>query len=141
METIRASPQFASVPIIYVASGNLTSTSLFSTAATTLTPPIPVITKHDLLEGDDAAALAELSWDQQALVDYLVLLRSSFFMGMAESSFAWAVAVRRRVTSEHGTCGVRTGLWSGYLWGSALRDEFSDVMGPHPFGWEINMWP
>lgn len=100
-----------------------------------------VVTKYDLLRGLDLEQLSNLTWDQQALVDYLVLLRSSYFMGMAESSFAWAIAVKRRVTSKTGSCGFRKGLYSGYLWNAALWDEFSNVMGPHPFGWEINMWP
>ncbi|PVH79122.1 hypothetical protein DL98DRAFT_371109, partial [Cadophora sp. DSE1049] len=41
--------------------------------------------------------LQGLSWDQQLLVDFEVLLRSSLFGGMWESSFSWNVAMRRHV--------------------------------------------
>lgn len=37
-----------------------------------------------------------LNFDLKGAVDYLVLLRSGYFMGMRESTFAWAVANRRR---------------------------------------------
>ncbi|KAL2060327.1 hypothetical protein VTL71DRAFT_9722 [Oculimacula yallundae] len=43
------------------------------------------------------AMLQGLSWDQQLLVDYEVLLRSSVFGGVWESSFTWNVAMRRHV--------------------------------------------
>jgi len=130
------------LPLIYLASGNRSSIEQFtSEAATQFTPSIAVLTKHDLLLPDELEELRQMTWDQQALVDYLILLRSSYFLGMAESSFSWLVATRRRVYSVHGSCGVRRGLWMGYLWGSALWDEFSDLWGGHPYGFEINLWP
>jgi hypothetical protein len=62
-------------------------------------------------------------------------------MGMADSSFAWTIAINRRKTSKSGTCGWRKSSWKSHLWGTALRDEFSDLMGNHGFGWESRMWP
>ncbi|KAK0108626.1 hypothetical protein ONS95_003419 [Cadophora gregata] len=44
--------------------------------------------------------LQGLSWDQQLLVDFEVLLRSSLFGGMWESSFSWNVAMRRHVVAS-----------------------------------------
>ncbi|KAH9207081.1 hypothetical protein DL95DRAFT_314324, partial [Leptodontidium sp. 2 PMI_412] len=46
---------------------------------------------------DEWKLLQQLSWDQQLLVDFEVLLRSSIFGGMWESSFSWNVAMRRHV--------------------------------------------
>jgi len=129
------------LPLIYLASGNTTSIAQFTAEAAALGPPVRVVIKQDLLLPEELAELGAMTWDQQALVDYLILLRSSYFLGMAESSFSWLVATRRRVLSAHGTCGIRRGLWTGYLWGSALWDEYSDLWGGHPYGFEINLWP
>lgn len=54
-----------------------------------------VLLKRDLLSDDEAAALAHMTWDQRALVDYEVLLRAGRVLGPAESSFGWSVALRR----------------------------------------------
>ncbi|KAL8350411.1 hypothetical protein RB598_005629 [Gaeumannomyces tritici] len=60
-----------------------------------------VVTKWDLLEGAglqaEVQALHALSWDQQSLVDYEVMLRAGLVAGIAHSSFAWNLAARRRV--------------------------------------------
>jgi hypothetical protein len=128
------------LPLIYLASGNVSSSSLFSAEIRKISSA-PIVTKASLLSGADREELENMTWDQQALVEYLILLRASYFLGMGESSFSWLVAVRRRIESRAGTCGWRTGLWTGYLKGAAIQDEFSDVLGGHPYGWEINMWP
>ncbi|RDW92369.1 hypothetical protein BP5796_01763 [Coleophoma crateriformis] len=47
--------------------------------------------------------LAKLTWDQQAMVDYEVFLRSSFFSGVKESVFAWNIAMRRHIANGEGT--------------------------------------
>ncbi|RDW79987.1 hypothetical protein BP6252_04625 [Coleophoma cylindrospora] len=47
--------------------------------------------------------LAKLTWDQQAVVDYEVFLRSSFFSGAKESAFAWNIAMRRHIANGEGT--------------------------------------
>ncbi|OAA61927.1 hypothetical protein SPI_04786 [Niveomyces insectorum RCEF 264] len=67
-----------------------------------------VATKEDLLEAsadtaDERAALATLSWDQQAIVDFEVLVHSGYFAGFVRSSFSWVVAVRRALLPEAGT--------------------------------------
>ena len=118
------------LPAIYVASGNLSSTQMFSKAVS----PTPVVTKTSLLSGEDLATLNSMSWDTQAEVDYLVLLRSSRFLGMSDSNFSWTVAVARRTIEQKGTCGV----WQeGLPPGIALSDELSVVIGApskHHFG-------
>ncbi|RFU30229.1 hypothetical protein B7463_g6105, partial [Scytalidium lignicola] len=136
------SSQFlSSLPIIYIASGNISSVQEFSSEVQSLSSPKPVVTKYDLISGADRDELANLTWDQQALVDYLVLTRSAYFMGMADSSFAWTLAVSRRKTSSAGSCGWRMGSWKSHLWGTSFRDEFSDLIGNRGYGWESRMWP
>lgn len=76
------------MPVIYVASGNATSVLLFAKSATELSPPIKVVTKDELLFGSDWAEMQALTWDQGALVDYLLLESAGFFAGVTESSFS-----------------------------------------------------
>ncbi|KAL2069416.1 hypothetical protein VTL71DRAFT_14095 [Oculimacula yallundae] len=142
LQQISASPYLTDLPVMYIASGNATSISDFSALQEdTLVQPKHVITKHDLLSGDNAAELAALTWDQQALVDYLILTRSGYFMGMGDSSFAWTIAINRRKQTSGGTCAFPKGWWKSKLLGSALRDDFSDLLGKHGYGWEDKMWP
>ncbi|KUI67114.1 hypothetical protein VM1G_03584 [Cytospora mali] len=82
---------------IYVASGDSAETAQFAADAARVPAPnnYTVVTKSDLLSGEDLGALEALTFDQQALVDYLVLLKASDFAGVAHSSFAWSVALKR----------------------------------------------
>lgn len=82
---------------IYVASGDLAETARFATDAAKVQRPhnYPVVTKADLLADEDLDALHAMTFDQQALVDYLVLLKASDFAGVAHSSFAWSIALKR----------------------------------------------
>lgn len=138
---IESSDFLSSLPIIYIASGNSSSVSDFGTKTRTLPHPPRIVTKNDLLSAADLKELESLTWDQQALVDFLVLSRSAYFMGMADSSFAWTIAVARRKTTDVGTCRFPAGFWKSKVWGTALRDEFSDLIGNHGYGWEDHMWP
>ncbi len=116
-----------SLPVIYIASGNLSSTEIFTKAVS----PTAVVTKTSLLSGEDLSALQSMSWDRQAEVDYLVLLRASRFLGMSDSSFSWAVAIARRADGQEGTCGA----WQQGKAETvpepriALKDEFSVIIG------------
>ncbi|OBT95118.1 hypothetical protein VE01_07345 [Pseudogymnoascus verrucosus] len=123
---------------IYAASGNTTSLSLFAVEAAKLNPPATVVAKGDLLEGKDKQALEALTWDQQALVDYLVLTKAAQFAGVSDSSFSWGIAYARQVVSaEAGTCQSVGGLEKGVQ----FRDELSTVFG-RPRDWHINkLWP
>ncbi|KAH8820195.1 hypothetical protein F5884DRAFT_39693 [Xylogone sp. PMI_703] len=141
LDHIDSSHFLSSLPLIYLASGNASSIRDFSSEAQALTPPKPVVTKYDLIPDTHREELASLTWDQQALVDYLVLSRSAYFMGMADSSFAWTLAVSRRKTSEAGSCGFRQSWWKGRLFGTSFSDEFSDLIGNRRYGWESRMWP
>jgi hypothetical protein len=97
-----------------------------------------VVTKHDLLQGPDRRQLDSLSFDQQALVDFLVLFKSSSFMGVAHSSFPWNIALRRHELSKYSQYGNEGS--------DLLRDEFSVIMGmeadyPHVDPFVYGLWP
>lgn len=125
--------------VIYIASGNDTETARFAAEAAAMKPPITVISKNDLLAGEDLTALEAMTWDQQAMVDYQILLKSSYFGGMTESSFSWNIAVKRRTQSKKGTCGTQN------KWllpkNTVFKDEYSAILGSHSSDWEFAMWP
>jgi hypothetical protein len=124
---------FTNLTTIYVTSGSPSDIARFKTQATAQIGA-NVTTKHELLSQEDAAALNSLTWDQQGLVDYEVLLRSSAFGGIDQSSFAWNIAMRRHVLSTR----------QDYLEsGKTLVDEFSILFGPQG-SMELcgaSMWP
>lgn len=127
-------------PLIYVASGNESSIDIFAKAA----HPIPVLSKGSLLNDSDLALLQSLSWDVQGEVDYLVMRRSSRFLGMAQSSFSYAVAIARHANSTEGTCGSRTpGIAEASLERNlAFKDDFSVIVGrPNGYLTGSRMWP
>lgn len=117
--------------LIYVASGNNTEIARFSqdAAAYNLT------SKFMLLEGKDRQYLNTLTWDQQALVDFLVMMKSSFFVGIGHSSFTWNIALKRH-TLLPGSMGEldEQDNWS---------DQFSMVYGaPNMYNEHGNcLWP
>lgn len=82
---------------IYVASGDPDEIARFAADAAEVPAPhiYPVVNKVDLIAGEDLETLRALTFDQQALVDYLVLLKASDFAGVAHSSFAWSIALKR----------------------------------------------
>lgn len=77
----------ANLPVMYVASGNQTEVARFRKDAR-LTHNMAIVTKSELLEEQDLEQLQRLTWDQQALVDFLVMLKASGFSGVGHSSFA-----------------------------------------------------
>lgn len=128
--------------VVYVASGNLTVVDEFAEAvrASTEIPQqdIVVVTKHDLLQGEDKQELEGMPFDQQALVDFLVMFKASAFMGVAHSSFPWNVALRRHELSNY-TEFANEGS-------DLLRDEWSVIEGkaadyPHVDPFVYGIWP
>lgn len=97
-----------------------------------------VYSKESLLYGKDLEQLQSLQWDQQALVDYCVMLRSRYFLGMFQSSFSQNIAVRRHLLEA----GQETTIWRGnhdkwsYLYGSRRR-YYRDLL----FFSGETMWP
>ncbi|KAK1981538.1 hypothetical protein LZ30DRAFT_749989 [Colletotrichum cereale] len=86
----------ANLSLIYVASGDATQVETLKSEAKP--KGISVVTKQDLLRSEDG--LEDLQVDQQALVDFLVLLSASQFGGAACSSFSWNVALKRHLFVE-----------------------------------------
>ncbi|KAI9648177.1 hypothetical protein NHQ30_002809 [Ciborinia camelliae] len=117
--------------LIYVASGNQTEIARFSRDAAAY----DLTTKFMLLDVEDREYLKTLAWDQQALVDFLVMMKSSSFVGIGHSSFAWNVALKRHAFSKRKR---------GYLDGpQLLSDELSQIYGiPHMYPeYAACLWP
>lgn len=110
----------ANLSVIYVASGNATQVALFAEEARA-SHGITVTTKQQLLTGSDRKLLDKLAWDQQALVDFLVMLAAVQFGGVGHSSFAWNVALRRHTFAKQ---------QKGHLDGpQMLSDDLSQIYG------------
>ncbi|KAL2258870.1 hypothetical protein VTK26DRAFT_7641 [Humicola hyalothermophila] len=92
----------------YLATGNKTEARKLAAAAEA-EHGMGVVTKHELLGDhvDDLAALEALTWDQQALIDFVVLLESDYFLGVSPSSFSMNVALKRHLKAE----GLYTRPW------------------------------
>jgi len=132
--------------VVYVASGNQTVVDLFAAALSkrlaanpsTKDRNVTVVTKYDLLQDPDRKRLDSLTFDQMALVDFVVLFKASAFMGVAHSSFPWNIALRRHELSRYATYGNEGS--------DLLRDEYSIIMGmqadyPYVDPFVYAIWP
>ncbi|KKY39319.1 putative alternative oxidase [Diaporthe ampelina] len=127
--------------VVYVASGDQSVVDLFAErlrASDLVQGDVAVVTKYDLLRGPDRERLESLTFDQQALVDFLIMFKASAFMGVAHSSFPWNVALRRHEVSKYSAYGNEGS--------DLLRDEYSIIMGmradyPHVDPFEYGIWP
>lgn len=138
--------------IIYTASGNETDLQRFADKAKEQYN-ITVVWKHQLLEGEDLEELKIFTWDQQALVDYEVMMKCSSFGGFVRSSFSWNIAMRRHEVVGQWARGKREDpywmrrLKEGDVYGMesvAFDDGLSRVWGRD--GWSEHkigrgMWP
>jgi len=120
----------------YLACGDAEQAKLFRAKAEGKTK-IQVATKMDLLKGEDLKRLTDLSWDQQALVDFLVLTKSAHFTGCSFSSFAMNIAFKRHIMTR----GINTLQWKspGDKY-SSLIGRFESWYGDWMFMYEC-MWP
>lgn len=159
-----ASAKEHKLSIIYVASGSPPDIVRFTETAAK--QKIKVTTKLALLEGkpEFADALKELqamTWDQQALIDYMVLLRSSHFGGTWASSFSYNIVFRRHVVVGDGEWvpskaalearGSSSDSSPGHNHiekrklgrGECYGDAINSVFGPPKMGiwFELSMWP
>ncbi|EFX04959.1 hypothetical protein CMQ_5221 [Grosmannia clavigera kw1407] len=132
--------------VVYVASGNQTVVRLFADYLNRRLAVDPgheqknvtVVTKQDLLEELDRQRLDSMTFDQQALVDFMVMFKSSAFMGVAHSSFPWNVALRRHELSKYAHYANEGS--------DLLRDEYSVIMGmmadyPYIDSFVTSIWP
>ncbi|EPE27183.1 hypothetical protein GLAREA_03097 [Glarea lozoyensis ATCC 20868] len=101
----------AQISLMYVSSGNLLDVERLKKSA--LGWGIDITHKHALLKGKHQDQLRSLTWDQQALVDFLVLTKSQEFAGVGHSSFSWNIALKRQ----------RLEQLSGQEVGQAILDE------------------
>ncbi|TVY40673.1 hypothetical protein LSUB1_G004426 [Lachnellula subtilissima] len=129
--------------LVYLTTGNPADAARFTAKAATKN--ITVVSKDTLLAGEEFAAeraeMKNLSWDHLGMIDYYVLLRSSLFGGMFQSSFSWNVANKRHVVIGNGTwqeiAPMKAGLDTWYDTEGTLtydgpecfRDELSTIYG------------
>lgn len=83
----------------YVASGNLTETRKLTKAAMEQSGMV-LVSKDDLLDKEELEMLHSLSWDQQGLVDYIVLAGAEYFTGNSRSSFSISMCLKRHLKTE-----------------------------------------
>lgn len=118
--------------VMYVASGDLAEVHKFAAEAAAYN--ITVETKHSLLSLASVRKLSQLSFDQQGLVDFLVMLKASDFAGVAHSSFAWSIALKRHLESKRKD--------NMHLDGKhTLSDEWSQVYGQVAGEYPGCVWP
>ncbi|KAK7717670.1 hypothetical protein SLS64_003165 [Diaporthe eres] len=130
----------------YLATGNATEAARLAALAEER-QGLRVVTKHELLRasgggdgGELLRRLDSLSWDQQALVDFVVLLRCGFFLGVSPSSFSMNVALKRHLRGD----GLLTRPWRI---GDAEGDGRSWLVGRYDSYWEDwlfmydSLWP
>jgi hypothetical protein len=137
--------------LIYLTTGNPADALLFKDTAAEL--HIAVVTKQDTLASDEFAderkQMSNMTWDQIAIIDYEVLLRSSTLLGVYESSFTWNLITKRHVLLGGGAwlnieVGA-TGVPNDDTTGQCFRDTYSTVFGPSDMGimWQfpLALWP
>lgn len=83
----------------YVASGNLTEAHKFERAARQELG-MRMVSKDDLLDDSDLEEMHSLSWDQQGLIDYIVLTGADYFTGNSRSSFSISVTKKRHLKTD-----------------------------------------
>lgn len=87
----------SALDVLYIAGGNYADIEKVRQAAAP--KGITVVHKGTLLPPHDLRTLSLLTFDQQASVDYLVLLQSTLFSGVAASSFSQNLAISRHTRS------------------------------------------
>lgn len=117
-----------------------------------------VTTKSKLLHGEDLEELAAMSWDQQALVDYEMLLKSSFSCwGCSRVAFHTVLRSRdaaclcqKKMTNggKDEDLGPEQRPWWGEKWSSSSsdgspRDSLSTLLGDRQAGYLFGspIWP
>ncbi|KAI1264276.1 hypothetical protein F5Y18DRAFT_391694 [Xylariaceae sp. FL1019] len=84
---------------VYLASGSKEERLKFAEDARAQSH-LDVKSKHDLIKGRDLEELRAMSWDQQALVDFAVLLQADYFVGVSPSSFSINIALKRHIQQD-----------------------------------------
>ncbi len=98
---------------------------------------LSVIVKEDLFSSEELAELQKLSWDQQALVDYDILMHSSWFYGTVRSSYSWSLAMRRGTLPEASTPNAAEEI----IKKDEYRDGLSAIVGRYDSINPEGLWP
>lgn len=89
---------------------------------------VTVVTKEDLLEGNDWEEFGGMTYDQRAVVDYEVLKRAGRVLGQGGSRFSWGLAVAR--AAAYGNTPVPEVPAPGeQAPGVVWEDEFTKLVG------------
>lgn len=121
---------------IYLATGNATEAEKFIKEI----DGIPILTKHMVLKNEPylLQLLEDMSWDQQALVEYVVIANSDYFLGVNPSSFSMNIAAKRHLRDN--------GLYSR-PWKVGHDDGRTYLVGKYQHFWEDwlymyeGLWP
>ncbi|KAK3313660.1 hypothetical protein B0H66DRAFT_357738 [Apodospora peruviana] len=124
----------------YLATGNSTEAAKLASAASSQ-HGLAVVTKDELLKDHprELKALKALTWDQQALIDFVVLLEGDYFLGVNPSSFSMNVALKRHLKMD----GLHTRPWKT----GGDGDGRSWLVGSYEHYWKDwlfmydSMWP
>ncbi|KAK6510812.1 hypothetical protein TWF506_009907 [Arthrobotrys conoides] len=120
------------IKLIYVASGDTDGVAKLTKKA--VDSGIQVLDKWSILSGDEKEYLAPFRFDQQAIVDYLALMRSDRFVGSGQSSFSSHLLMRRELLANMTLAEEGKHLEPG----SVPRDQLA---GPGRLGyWDMD-WP
>ncbi|ROW12045.1 hypothetical protein VMCG_00832 [Cytospora schulzeri] len=117
--------------VVYVATGTASDVDRLREQVTDLQIPynethttgVQVFQKWDILDEQDLMLIDTLTWDQMALVDLDIMLRSSRFVGIWESSWSWSIALKRHAWSRADPYDYETHALT-------FEDEFSIIYGP-----------
>jgi len=103
---------------VYLACGDASQAKKFADKAYNETQ-LQVTTKLQLLKGENLNRLNNLTWDQQALVDFLMLEKGAHFTGCSFSSFSMNIAMKRHLM----TGGINSRPWK------SPADQYSTLIG------------
>ncbi|KAJ0158756.1 hypothetical protein CTA2_10961 [Colletotrichum tanaceti] len=102
---------------------------------------VTVVTKLDILDAEEQAVLRKLSWDQQGLIDYEIMLRAGLVAGVSASGFAWNLALRRSYAFGEGP--LKSASSSSNVETIAWKDDYTILYGKHDnaFAMKSTIWP
>ncbi|OTA55953.1 hypothetical protein K449DRAFT_387723 [Hypoxylon sp. EC38] len=119
--------------VAYIATGDPLEAQNFAGAAIEMAQ-MRVVSKADLLDDEELEELDSLSWDQQGVIDFIVLLGSDFFVGTMPSSFSIYMAMKRHLKTG--------GLYTRPYKVGTEGDGLSYLVGNYEKYWEgwLYMW-
>lgn len=123
--------QANNLSVVYVATGTASDVDRLKEKVADLQIPynethsagVQVFQKWDILDEEDIMLMDTLTWDQMALVDLDIMLRSSRFVGIWESSWSWSISLKRHAWSRADPYDYNTHPLT-------FEDELSIIYGP-----------